>query len=675
MTSRPTGDEAAALRPAASMELTQLSESVRSLLLLQGQTVGLELETPELAQARRNAFVVLSGAGHTSSASRSSLLRETSESEGLADSEERFRTLVQNSSDVVTLVDADTTIRYQTPSVARVIGYEPADLVGLKLLDLLHPDDVESAGAFFAEAVDRSGVTPSIEWRIRHRDGRWLHLETIGNNLLHEATVGHLVLNTRDISERKTLERQLAHQAFHDPLTGLANRVLFKDRVERALAGSHRLERLCVVLFLDLDDFKKVNDSLGHVVGDELLVAVAERISTCLRPADTAARLGGDEFAILLEDARGVPDAIVVAERILEALRAPITLQGKRTVIETSVGIASSDRRSGADELLRNADIAMYIAKGAGKNRHAVFEPRMHAAALERLELESDLRRAVERGEFVLHYQPIVELNSGRLIGVEALVRWQHPQRGLLAPREFISLAEDTGLILPIGRWVIAEACRRAAQWHRDFPSETPLVISINLSGRQLEDPELVDEIEDAVERFGLDPRAVMLEITETVMMEDTDVTACRLAELRRLGARLSIDDFGTGYSSLRYLHSFPVDVLKIARPFVEGVGKDPQKEAFTRTIIELCRTLGLQAIAEGVESAEQAAQLRELGCELAQGTYLAEPVPAERLTAMLAEGRELSAYAALVEDVVKEREERWWEKVLGAQARPAATQ
>jgi EAL domain-containing protein (putative c-di-GMP-specific phosphodiesterase class I) len=281
----------------------------------------------------------------------------------------------------------------------------------------------------------------------------------------------------------------------------------------------------------------------------------------------------------------------------------------------------------------------------------------------------------VEREEFVLHYQPIVELSSGRLVGVEALVRWQHPERGLLCPRDFIALAEDTGLILPIGSWVLAEACRRAAQWHRDFPAETPLLISINLSGRQLEDPEFVDELERTIEQFGIDPRALMLEITETVMMEDTDVTACRLAELRRLGARLSIDDFGTGYSSLRYLHSFPVDILKIARPFVEGVGKDPQKEAFTRTIIELCRTLGLQAIAEGVESREQAGQLRELGCELAQGTYLAEPVEAERLAAMLAEGRELSAYAAQVEDVLKEREARWWEKVLGARVRPASSQ
>jgi diguanylate cyclase (GGDEF)-like protein/PAS domain S-box-containing protein len=625
-------------------------------------------ETPSLR--------VLDGAGEraaTGPAQPPAALREAPASSTLHESEERFRSLVQNSSDVVTLIDAETTIQYQTPSVARVIGYQPSDVVGCKLLDLLHPDDVAGAQAFLDEALRRSGVTPAVEWRMRHRDGHWLHLETIANNLLDDDAVGHLVLNTRDISDRKALEQQLAHQAFHDPLTDLANRALFRQRVERALATAQQSRKPCIVLFLDLDNFKKVNDSLGHVVGDELLVIVAGRIRSCLRPADTAARLGGDEFAILLEDARGAQEGVLVAERILQALRAPITLQGKKTVIETSVGIALSAPDDGADELLRNADIAMYIAKGGGKNRHATFEPRMHAAALERLELESDLRRAVERGEFVLHYQPIVALGSGKLVGVEALLRWRRPQRTLLRPLDFMSLAEETGLILPIGRWVIQEACRQAAEWHRQYPDETPLLMCVNLSGRQLEDPELVADVESAIDEVGLDPRALMLEITETVMMNDTDVTVARLTELRRLGARLSIDDFGTGYSSLRYLHKFPVDILKIARPFVDGLSKDPQKEAFTRTIIELCRTLGLQAIAEGVESAEQAEQLRELGCELAQGIYLAEPVDAERLAALIAEGREISAYAALMEEVVRTREVDWWQKVLGEGGSPAA--
>jgi diguanylate cyclase (GGDEF)-like protein/PAS domain S-box-containing protein len=613
---------------------------------------------------------VLDGAGEGAAAAPAPHLQEAPVVSRLQESDERFRSLVQNSSDIVTLVDSDGRIEYQTPSVARVLGYEPAELVGVALADLLHPDDVAHAEAFFAEAVARSGVTPAVEWRMRHRDGHWLHLETIGNNLLDDEAVGHLVLNTRDISDRKALEHQLAHQAFHDPLTDLANRKLFRQRVERAAEAAQHSHKPCIVLFLDLDNFKKVNDSLGHVVGDELLVTVAARIRSCLRPTDTAARLGGDEFAILLEETRGADDGVVVADRILEALRAPITLQGKRTVIETSVGIAVSGPDDGADELLRNADIAMYMAKGGGKNRHATFEPRMHAAALERLELESDLRRAVERGEFELHYQPIVALGSGRLVGVEALLRWRRPHRTLLAPRDFIGLAEETGLILPIGRWVIQEACRQAAEWHRAYPKDKPLVMCINLSGRQLEDPELVSDVESAIDEVGLDPRSVILEITETVMMDDTDTTVARLTELKRLGARLSIDDFGTGYSSLRYLHSFPVDILKIARPFVDGLSKDPQKKAFTRTIVELSRTLGLQAIAEGVESADQAEQLRELGCELAQGNYLAEPVDAQRLAELIAEGRRISEYAALMEEIGRTREVDWWQKVLGESGR-----
>jgi len=588
------------------------------------------------------------------------------------ESAERFRSLVQNSSDVVTLVDPDSTIRYQTPSVARVVGYEPSDLVGLRLLDLLHPDDVENGRAFFDETLRRQGVTLRVEWRMRHRDGRWLHLETIGNNLLENRSVGHLVLNTRDISERKALEQQLAHQAFHDPLTSLANRVLFKERVEHALALGRRSQKPCVVLFLDLDDFKKVNDSLGHVVGDELLIAVAERIRSCLRPADTAARLGGDEFAILLGEARSADEGTVVADRILQALRSPFTLEGKRTVIETSVGIAISESENSADELLRNADIAMYTAKGGGKDRHATFEPIMHAAALERLQTESDLRAALDGEEFALYYQPIVALASGKLVGVEALLRWQHPKRGLLDPREFISLAEETGLIVPIGRWVISEACRQAAVWNRQKRDGTPIRMSINLSGRQLEHPGLLDEIKHSTEEFGVDPQTLILEITETVMMSDIDVTVARLAELRALGVKLAIDDFGTGYSSLRYLHSFPIDILKIAKPFVDALGKDPQKEVFTRTIIELCRTLRLQALAEGVESTEQADKLRELGCELAQGHYLAEPLEAEHVSALLAGRGEISAYSAFMDAVAYSREAVWWEQVLGGVAESA---
>jgi diguanylate cyclase (GGDEF)-like protein/PAS domain S-box-containing protein len=581
-------------------------------------------------------------------------------------SQERFRSIVQNSSDVVTLVDVDTTIRYQTPSVERVLGYDPAELVGMKLTELLHPEDVPRALAFFASAMCRPGVTAPVEWRVQHRDGSWLHLETIGNNMLHDPNVGQMVLNSRDISERKALEEQLSHQAFHDPLTDLANRALLKDRVERALARRKRSQEPFAVLFLDLDNFKNVNDSLGHVIGDDLLVAVAERLRECVRPSDTAARLGGDEFAIVLEDAIDSSTATVVAQRIIEALQAPITLDDKRVTVGTSVGIAMSDPNEGADELLRNADIAMYMAKSSGRGRFAVYEASMHAAALERLELESDLRRAIEREEFIVHYQPIVAMRTGRIVAIEALLRWQHPSRGLLPPSDFITIAEETGLILPIGKWVLQEACTKVEHWHTQDMDDPPLRVSVNISGRQLEHPEFVDEVESIIRETGIAPETLILEITESVMMEDTEAAVERLAELKKLGLKLSVDDFGTGYSSLRYLHVFPVDVLKIAKGFIDGLWGDEQKLAFVRTIVELCRTLGLETLAEGVESSEQAQELRKLGSELGQGDYLASPRPWKDTFALLAEGRELAEYAAEVQNTLERREAEWWKRALG---------
>jgi len=590
----------------------------------------------------------------------------------LQSSRERFRSLVQNSSDVVTLVDLDTTMHYLTPSVERVLGYDPAELVGTKLTHLLHPDDVGAALAFFSEAARRAGVTMPVEWRARHRNGSWLHLETIANNLLDDPNVGHMVLNTRDISERKALEQQLSHQAFHDPLTDLANRALFRDRVEHALLARSRENAPLVVLFLDLDNFKNVNDSYGHDVGDELLIAAAKRIQSCLRPADTAARLGGDEFAILLEDS-GSESAIRVAERIIESFKAPFSLQDKKSFIQTSVGIALSELGESADEVLRNADIAMYMAKNAGKGCHAVFEPRMHTDALERLELESDLRRALQREEFVLRYQPIVDLRSGRVIGVEALVRWQHPERGLLSPSQFIGRAEETGLILPLGRWVLERACTQVARWNDVHPEDTPLLVSVNLSGKQLESETLIDDIAAVLASSGLQPGALILEMTESVMMHDTDSTIAMLSELKSLGLKLATDDFGTGYSSLHYLHSFPIDILKIAKPFVDRIQGETQESAFVYTIVELCRTLGLQTLAEGIEYDSQAEELRRLRCEWGQGNFLSEPLDDEQMDELVAIGRELKKYAVQVRSTVERREAEWWRRIVGDYGSAAA--
>jgi len=583
-----------------------------------------------------------------------------------AASGKRFQSLVENSSDVMTLMEADTTIRFLTQSVERVLGYQPEELLGLKLAALIHPEDVSRALAFFAESVGQPGVTAAAEWRMKHQNASWLYVETVVNNLLEDPDVAHIVLNTRDITERKALENQLAHQAFHDPLTDLANRALFRDRVEHALLSRRRTNEPLAVLFLDLDDFKKVNDSLGHVVGDELLVVVARRLRSCVRAADTPARLGGDEFAVLLGDAASPAEARAAADKIIDALQAPLLLKGKEAFVGASVGIAMSKPEDGADELLRNADIAMYMAKGSGRGRSALFEPNMHVVALERLELESDLRRAVHRQEFVLEYQPLTNLRTGRIVGVEALVRWNHPERGRLSPYHFIEMAEETGLILPLGGWIFAEACRQVSEWHRQYPQDPPLMISVNLSGKQLQQPHLVEEVSEVLAQSKLDPTTLIVEITESVMMYDTNQTVDRLTELKQLGLKLAIDDFGTGYSSLRYLHRFPIDILKIASPFIEGVAVDLQKSAFTRTIIELCRTLHLTALAEGVESAQQVEQLRRLGCELGQGRYFAEPLSGDKVAAILREGYELAAYAAELKTTDKVREAGWWEQVLG---------
>jgi diguanylate cyclase (GGDEF)-like protein len=420
-------------------------------------------------------------------------------------------------------------------------------------------------------------------------------------------------------------------QAFSDPLTGLANRALFLDRLEHALHRAERSGDEATVLFLDLDRFKLVNDSYGHATGDDLLIAVARRLQAALRQSETAARLGGDEFAVLLEEDAGPREAPRVAKRILETLREPFVLQGKDVFISASIGIASGCT-STAEELLRDADVAMYRAKSQGKSCYRVFEPGMHAEVVERLELEADMQRALERGGFAVHYQPIVDLASARIVGVEALVRLQHPERGLVPPGVFIPLAEETGLILEIGRYVLREACRQVADWQAEAPSSQPLTLSVNLSGRQLQQPGTADEVADAVRVAGLAPGSLTLELTETVLMQDTELAVVRLEELRRLDVRLAIDDFGTGYSSLRYLQQLPIDVLKVAKPFVDGLGSGVEDGAVARAIVDLARALELDTVAEGIEEQRQAERLVELGCRLGQGYHFARPMDASAL-------------------------------------------
>jgi diguanylate cyclase (GGDEF)-like protein/PAS domain S-box-containing protein len=568
------------------------------------------------------------------------LLEERAAARAMHQSETRFRSLVQHASDLIIVVHPDGTIRYQSPSVRRVLGHEPGALHGLSFAGLLHADDAPRAQAFLAGAIARhdGASTATVEWRMRDGGGIWHNLEAGASNLVDDPNVGGLVLTLRDVTARKRLEEQLTHQALHDPLTGLANRALFHNRVEHALARSPRPAGAVAVLFLDLDDFKAVNDSLGHAVGDALLAALARRVQACVRPSDTVARLGGDEFAVLIEDPGDGGDAQSVAARIAEALRAPFDLAVHEVFAGASIGIAvaPSGGGDGAEHLLRNADIAMYTAKSRGKGRCVVYEPAMQAATLERLALTADLRRALARDELAVVYQPITSLETGRVCGVEALVRWRHPQRGLLGPGVFIPIAEETGLVVPIGRWVLEQACRQARRWQTDYPDAAPQSVSVNLSVRQLQQPALVDDVARVLCETGLEPRMLTLELTETLFMQDTDVVVDRLHALKALGVRLAVDDFGTGYSSLSYLRRFPIDVLKIDRSFVEELGQAAAPAALVQTIINLAQALQLRTVAEGIEVAQQRDELRALGCDLGQGYLFAKPLTTPEMAALL---------------------------------------
>jgi diguanylate cyclase (GGDEF)-like protein/PAS domain S-box-containing protein len=554
------------------------------------------------------------------------------EEQGLRANEERFRALVQHAADVILVLEPDGTVRHASPAVQTVLGYEPERLVGTRGLTLAHEGDSQSAQAFHAELLEQRGGSRSVELRWQHRDGSWRWLEVKGTNLLHQPGVRGIVLNARDISRHKSLEAQLVQRALHDQLTGLPNRMLFMDRLEQALERSARRGKFAAVLFLDLDRFKLVNDNLGHDHGDQLLVQVADRLRSCLRRVDTIARIGGDEFTVLLEDVGSGGDAVLVAERIIEAFRGSFRIENQEIFVGASIGIAVGGRDQGttAQGLLRNADIAMYRAKANGRACFEIFKSSMRETVKGRLRMETELRRALDRGELRLHYQPQVDLRTARIVGLEALVRWEHPERGLVPPGSFIPIAEETGLILPIGRWVLETACRQASLWRADAEIGLDLVMAVNLSPRQFRHPRLVQDVGQVLAESGLDASGLEVEITEGTAMGDADATVKTLEHLKAIGIRLAIDDFGTGYSSLGYLKRFPIDVLKVDRSFVAGLPQNRGDAAIVRAVVGLSRALGLKAVAEGVETPEQLAELRGLGCDQGQGYLFGRPTATE---------------------------------------------
>lgn len=559
--------------------------------------------------------------------------------DALRKSQERFDLVTRATSDAIWDWNLITDEIWWNEGFQKLFGYR-VDEIGNDINSWkkrVHPDDIERVENDLMRNIESGRSNWAAEYRFRRRDGSYAFVIDRGY-VVYDETEGptRMLGSIMDVTDRKSLEEQLTHQALHDPLTKIANRVLFRDRVEHALAKLPRSKGTLAVLFLDLDNFKAINDSMGHAAGDKLLISLAQRLNDCLRQTDTAARLGGDEFAVLVETMHHPDEAVMIAERIKNVVKQTFSVDGKEINIGTSIGIAYSSEAMTSEELLRNADLAMYLAKSRGKGHYVVFEPQMHDALMERLELEVDLRHAIESNEFVIHYQPIVDLYSQNPLGVEALVRWNHPRFGQLSPMTFIPLAEETSLIVPLGEWVLREACLQVQKWRDRHSDDLKISVTVNISIRQFQQKELVDIVARAVADSGLPPECLILEITESFMMQDTESTIAKLTELKKLGVRLAIDDFGTGYSSLSYLQRFPIDILKIDKSFVDKLGRDKEGRAVARAIIMMGDSLNLRTIAEGIEHPEQIRELQDLGCDAGQGFHFAKPLTQDEMEQFL---------------------------------------
>ncbi len=584
----------------------------------------------------------------------------------LAERDQLFQLISENAADMIALVDGDGRRLYNSPAYLKVLGYSPEDLNATSSIEQIHPDDLPRV-LKAAEKARLSGQGERMEYRIRHKDGSWRTLESTASPIRNaKGQTDKLVIVNRDITERKRAEEMLAHNAFHDGLTNLPNRALFLDRLQQALTLSKRHPNYkFAVLLIDVDEFKIINDSLGHAAGDDLLIQIGQRLKESVRRADTVsrprtsdvpdrpanddtlARLGGDEFTILLDDIRDPIEAVRVAERMQAELATPFVVNQQQIVISASIGIAASTSpHTHAEDLLRDADIAMYRAKRAGKACCEVSDTAMHENAVKRLQLETDLRKALDQGEFRVYYQPIVSLQTGKITGFEALTRWQRPE-GILPPIAFIAVAEETGLIIPMNRQLLREACQHLRSWQSEFPSDPPLTMSVNMTSREFAQPDLAGEIRKSLEQTAIDPGCLQLEIIETIAMGDAEKSGHVLAQLKALGVRLSIDDFGTGYSSLSRLRRIPVDTLKIDRAFISNMDTDPENREIVRAIIVLAHNLGLKVVAEGTEKEEHIDLLKDFNCEMAQGYLFSRPADDQAMLKLLASNRNAGAVAA----------------------------